>query len=165
MSEGRSIPCFGGWLKVLCISPRMVMSCITQWSFQCVAFFKRSTSSFNLSRSTISDFLRMALFFLLWFGLLGDTLLGSAFVSVFSKVDGNIGIGLAWRCERCSRSCRIEGMGKQVWNLIPHWRKSLEEWNLRHGRPYCMEITHWCGGIGVSCMRLSRLPLIVHVKQ
>ena len=60
-NDGREIPCLGGALKMFCISPRMEMSWITQWSFQCPAILMSSTSSFASSRSTITGFLPLPL--------------------------------------------------------------------------------------------------------
>ena len=60
----KDTPCFGGALKVFCISPRSVTSWITQWSFQWQEFFWRSKSSLVSSNSTISTFFRGALRFL-----------------------------------------------------------------------------------------------------
>ena len=129
MSEERSIPCFGGWLKVLCISPRMVMSCITQWSFQCVAFFKRSTSSFNLSRSTISDFLRMALFF--FFGL--DCSVTHSWEARLwvSSVRSMLTLGLAWIGD-------VKGAAEAA---------GLKGWGNKYGIWFPIDVNPWKNGI------------------
>ena len=62
--ELERVPCFGGAEKVLCISPRMVINWMTQWSFQCPPLFKTSTSSFASSNSIMSGNFFKALRFL-----------------------------------------------------------------------------------------------------
>ena len=117
-------------------------------------------------------FLARASLSLTWFGLVCDALLGGAFLSVFRKVDGGVRNDVGGRRERPPPpSWRHEGMGKHERRLIPHWKKSLEKWDVRNAMPHCTEHVGprrrggACGGIRVVGKNVSRRPLEVHIKR
>ena len=90
--NSRGLPCFGGALKVFCISPRMEMRWMTQWSLQWCAFFKSSTSSLPSSNSTISGFFRGAFCFLLDFKWLMTVCWGPRFCEPSVRSIGTLGV-------------------------------------------------------------------------
>ena len=87
-------PCLGGIEKVLCISSRIVINWMTQWSFQWPPLFTTSTSSLTSSNWMISGFFRATVRFLVNFDC-STTLSGK---SRFSEpaVRSTGALGLLW---------------------------------------------------------------------